>query len=47
MEIWGRDSFEDLNQKQETPKDDDKHLLNGPQLEGSGISQDEIDALFD
>ncbi|WP_431857224.1 protein phosphatase CheZ [Azospirillum sp.] len=25
----------------------DAHLLNGPQLEGQGVSQDDIDALFD
>lgn len=27
--------------------DDDRHLLNGPQLDDGGMSQDDIDAMFD
>jgi chemotaxis protein CheZ len=48
IEIWGPDNFSGLNQ----PESDDHHqdadakLLNGPQLENEGISQDEIDRLF-
>ncbi len=48
IDIWGEDSFHDLPQKQDTAKEEDweKQLLNGPQLENKGISQDEIDKLF-
>ncbi len=43
--IWGEDSFADLEIPADT-RDEDKKLLNGPQLENQGISQDEIDRLF-
>lgn len=48
IEIWGK---ENLDRTKTTPAavaaKEDGHLLNGPQLEGKGISQDEIDNLFD
>ncbi|WP_404380777.1 protein phosphatase CheZ [Caenispirillum salinarum] len=47
IEIWGRDTFASIVVEQDTGGDDEKRLLNGPQLENSGISQDEIDKLFD
>lgn len=46
IEIWGREAFDDLL-GDDFVEDDDKRLLNGPQLEHKGISQDEIDKLFD
>lgn len=48
IDIWGEDSFMDLPQKPEKAEvvDWEKQLLNGPQLENKGISQDEIDKLF-
>ncbi|WP_142847345.1 protein phosphatase CheZ [Telmatospirillum sp. J64-1] len=47
VEIWGADGFLDLPQAvEDKPEDDDSKLLNGPQLENKGISQDEIDKLF-
>jgi chemotaxis protein CheZ len=50
VEIWGSESFEgnspaSTKAKPSTPSDD-SHLLNGPQLENRGISQDDIDKLF-
>lgn len=46
IDIWGQDSFFDLV-KEEDENDGDGRLLNGPQLANAGISQDEIDRLFD
>lgn len=46
IDIWGVDAFGDLP----LPSEDsggDEDLLNGPQLENQGISQADIDALFD
>lgn len=50
--IWGAQAFEDLpipsDAATEGGADDgDQNLLQGPQLGNEGISQDEIDALFD
>lgn len=47
IEIWGPENIADVSPKIfEEHKDDDSKLLNGPQLENQGISQDEIDKLF-
>jgi chemotaxis protein CheZ len=47
--IWGEDAFADLPvpETEKVQKTEDSDLLNGPQLEGEGISQDDIDKLFD
>lgn len=48
--IWGEEDFAKIAPSTEInfrPEDPDASLLSGPQLEGKGISQDEIDALFD
>ncbi|RCK47721.1 hypothetical protein TH25_15760 [Thalassospira profundimaris] len=48
--IWGEDAFADLpmsEEEEEVAKAEDSDLLNGPQMEGEGISQDDIDKLFD
>ncbi|HUT50005.1 MAG TPA: protein phosphatase CheZ [Alphaproteobacteria bacterium] len=49
IELWGREEIEQLSAEMCTkePEDPDKKLLNGPQLPGQAISQDDIDALFD
>mgnify|MGYP003110627762 FL=1 len=50
ISIWGEDAFADLPvaDKDDTEeKPEDSELLNGPQLQGEGISQDDIDKLFD
>jgi len=49
---WGREAFLDLplddpSAQDGTAGDDESHLLNGPQLGGGGLSQDDIDSLFD
>lgn len=52
IDIWGLEAFRDLplpddemaNQDDER---EDAELLNGPSLGGKGLSQDDIDALFD
>jgi len=47
IEIWGPEAIADVSPKIfEEHHDDDSKLLNGPQLENRGISQDEIDKLF-
>jgi chemotaxis protein CheZ len=47
IDIWGPDNIADVSPKIiEEHRDDDSKLLNGPQLENKGISQDEIDKLF-
>lgn len=46
INIWGEEEFEGLVLP-EAEADQDKKLLQGPQLEGAGVSQSDIDALFD
>ena len=45
--IWGVEAFEDLPLPLNETGDSEEDLLNGPQLENQGISQADIDALFD
>jgi len=46
INIWGEEDFEGIELSEDLRTEDEK-LLEGPQLEGSGISQDDIDSLFD
>lgn len=46
LDIWGRDELAKVD-VEGIDKTADESLLNGPQLEGQGLSQDDIDALFD
>lgn len=46
IDIWGRDAFEELL-GEDADREDDARLLNGPALGDTGISQNEIDKLFD
>lgn len=46
VEIWGEEALDSVVVKA-MEKTEDEKLLNGPQLEGKGLSQSEIDALFD
>ncbi len=46
-EIWGEAAFEGIALPPPEDRDPDRALLNGPQAEGEGLSQDDIDALFD
>jgi chemotaxis protein CheZ len=46
VEVWGKEELDKI-EVQALEKTDDEKLLEGPQLEGKGLSQDEIDALFD
>jgi len=46
--MWGRDALAALKEEeQENPEDADAALLNGPQLAGQGVSQDDVDRLLD
>lgn len=45
-EVWGKNEISKIEVKGEEKSEDEK-LLHGPQDPGRGISQDEIDALFD
>jgi chemotaxis protein CheZ len=47
INIWGVESFMDLPMPSESSAKGDETLMNGPQLENQGITQDEINALFD
>jgi len=46
INIWGADEFEGLDGPEDNRTEDEK-LLSGPQLDGQGISQNDIDSLFD
>ncbi len=46
MDFWGREEMEAL-ELTAAEKTEDEALLNGPQLDGQGLSQEDIDALFD
>ena len=46
IEIWGAEGFSDVQQSQEE-LDEEAKLLNGPQLANQGVSQADIDKLFD
>ena len=47
IDIWGLDAFQDLPTEESEDRNPDDDLLNGPQLDGKGLSQDDVDALFD
>jgi len=47
IDIWGVDAFLDLPVNDPVPVDGDDALMNGPQTGNEGITQDEINALFD
>ena len=46
IDFWGRDELDTVD-VEVIEKTEDESLLNGPQLEGEGLSQDDIDSLFD
>lgn len=46
INIWGEEEFEGVKLPDDVRSADEK-LLEGPQLDGQGISQDDIDSLFD
>ncbi len=47
IKTWGRDELENVDVRPEREKTADEKLAHGPQLAGEGITQDEIDKLFD
>lgn len=47
INVFGVESFMELPVPEQTTADGDAALLNGPQLDNGGITQAEIDALFD
>ncbi|MDP6573066.1 MAG: protein phosphatase CheZ [Rhodospirillales bacterium] len=47
ISIWGKAALEEVEVKPVNEKTADEELLHGPQLEGEGISQADIDKLFD
>ena len=46
IEAWGKEAVEKIEVKADKEKTSDEKLLQGPQLAGKGVSQDEIDKLF-
>ena len=47
ISVWGKEEIDKFEVKADVGKTEDEKLLNGPALAGEGISQDEIDKLFD
>ncbi|OUS18722.1 hypothetical protein A9Q97_00465 [Rhodospirillales bacterium 47_12_T64] len=47
INIWGVEAFVDLPVGAEDGREGDDQLMNGPSAENEGITQDDIDALFD
>ncbi len=47
ISIWGVEAFSDLPVEVEDEREGDDALMNGPAIANEGISQDDIDALFD
>ena len=47
IDIWGAEAFMDLPVASDPSADGHDTLMSGPQLENQGITQDEINALFD
>jgi len=47
INVWGKEEIDKIEVKPEVEKTEDEKLLAGPALEGEGITQDEIDKLFD
>jgi len=47
VDIWGADEIDQTDPSVADESDSDQDLLNGPALAEEGISQDDIDALFD
>jgi chemotaxis regulatin CheY-phosphate phosphatase CheZ len=48
INIWGEDGMAGMAIAEEnTDKRPDAHLLNGPQLDGHGVSQADVDSMFD
>jgi len=47
VELWGAECIKEIDGAVEDAADKGKDLLDGPALENEGISQNDIDALFD
>ena len=47
VEIWGDEDINAVDSAVSEDDDTDADLLNGPALDDTGVSQDDIDALFD
>ena len=47
ISIWGAEAFENLPMPDRAGPEGETEQLSGPQLQGEGISQDDIDKLFD
>ena len=45
--IWGEEGIAEVDASVADETDEDKTLLNGPAMDGEGIDQNDIDALFD
>ena len=47
IEIWGQEDISTVDASIADETDADKNLLHGPSMDGEGIDQNDIDALFD
>ncbi len=47
VDLWGKDQLAEIEVPVDREKTIDEQLVSGPQLEGDGLPQDDIDNLFD
>ena len=47
VDLWGKDQLAEVEVPVDREKTTDEQLVSGPQLEGDGLSQDDIDNLLD
>ncbi len=47
VNIWGKEELAEVEVPVDREKTPDEQLVSGPQLEGKGLSQEDIDKLFD
>ena len=47
VKLWGREELAEVEVVADRETTPDEQLLSGPQSEGRGLSQDDIDNLFD
>lgn len=47
VDIMGKEKIDEIEVVEDQEKTEDEKLLSGPQLEGKGLSQNDIDNLFD
>ncbi len=47
VDMWGKDRLAEVEVPVDREKTTDEQLVSGPQLEGDGLSQDDVNKLFE